>query len=151
MYNMISVEEKYIFSPESKEKIDIIGSDVVECELDLYGDISRQLDKNRIEIIKRDNEYILNTYESGELYSETDIESLKEIYLENSKSEIEYYVDVFLVNLDDAILEFPNLKDKLVSYKNEITVDTVYDYLLDELEIRFSSAEIIDEDEDDDF
>lgn len=151
MYNMISVEEKYIFSPESKEKIDIIGSDVVECELDLYGDISRQLDKNRIEIIKRNNEYILNTYESGELYSETDIERLKETYLENSKSEIEYYVDVFLVNLDDAILEFPNLKDKLVSYKNEITVDTVYDYLLDELEIRFSNAEIIDEDEDDDF
>ena len=151
MYNMISVEEKYIFSPESKEKIDIIGSDVVECELDLYGDISRQFDRNRIEIIKRDNEYILSSCESGELYSETDIESLKATYLENCKSEIEYYIDVFFGNLDEAISEFPNLKDKLVSYKNEITVDSVYNDLLDELEIRFSNAEIIDEDEDDNF
>ena len=61
------------------------------------------------------------------------------------------YIDIFFENFDAAILEFPNLKDKLVSYKNEITVDRVYDYLLDELEIRFSNAEIIDEDEDDDF
>ena len=77
-----------------------------------------------------------------------DKDSLKATYLENSKSEIEYYIDVFFGNLDEAILEFPILKDKLVSYKNEITVDTVYDDLLDELEIRFSKAKTIDEDGD---
>ena len=148
MCNMISVEEKYIFSPEAK-KIDIIGSEVVAFDLDLPADISRQFDKDPIEIIKRDNEYIVESSETGEICSGKDKESLKATYLENSKSEIEYYIDVFFGNLDEAILEFPILKDKLVSYKNEITVDTVYDDLLDELEIRFSEAKTIDEDGDD--
>ena len=147
MCNMISVEEKYIFSPEAK-KIDIIGSEVVTFDLDLPANISRQFDKDPIEIIKRDNEYIVESFETGEICSGKDKESLKATYLENSKSEIEYYIDVFFGNLDEAILEFPILKDKLVSYKNEITVDTVYDDLLDELEIRFSEAKTIDEDGD---
>ena len=145
----IIIEEKYIFSTAPKEHIDIIESNAIDfVATDLDTIIREELDKDHLTIIKRDDEYILESFESGEICSEKDKESLKATYLENSKSEIEFYINDLFIVLDDAILEFPTLKDKIVSYKNETTLESVYNNLLDDYEYAFDNATEIDEDGD---